>query len=94
MDNLEIDKSNEFKTFGISIENFSVLYGFFLIIWGILISILSGSNSFTSFIPSILGAPILIFAYLSIKFTSKKKNINAYCCSFWLDHIFWWIRFF
>ena len=73
MDNMEIDKNDEFKTFGMSIENFSVTYGFFLIIWGISISFISSSDSFTSYIPSILGFPILIFAYLSIKFTSKKK---------------------
>ena len=64
---------NEFKIFGLSIENFSVFYGLFLIFWGIMISIISGSNSFTSYIPSILGLPILIFSYLAIKFISKKK---------------------
>tara|TARA_Y100000768_G_C23771798_1_gene583687 strand:+ start:84 stop:491 length:408 start_codon:yes stop_codon:yes gene_type:complete len=63
----------EFKVFGISIENFSLLYGTFLLIWGIFISFISGSNSYTSFIPSILGVPILLFSYLSIKFVSKKK---------------------
>ena len=65
--------NNEFKTLGITIENFSIVYGLFLIFWGVMISLLSGSNSFTSYIPSILGLPILIFAYLSIKFISKKK---------------------
>ena len=63
----------EFKVFGISIEYLSILYGAFLLIWGILISVISGSNSFTSFIPSFLGTPILIFSYLSTKFVSKKK---------------------
>tara|TARA_Y100001970_G_C13929030_1_gene697262 strand:- start:141 stop:554 length:414 start_codon:yes stop_codon:yes gene_type:complete len=63
----------EFKVFGISIEYLSILYGAFLLIWGIMISVISGSNSFTSFIPSFLGIPILIFSYLSIKFVSKKK---------------------
>ena len=63
----------EFKVLGVSMENFSVIYGLFLIIWGVIISLLSGSDSFTSYIPSILGLPILIFAYLSIRFISKKK---------------------
>ena len=45
----------------------------FLILWGIAISFISGSNSFTSYIPSILGIPILVCAYLSVKFVSKKK---------------------
>ena len=73
MDNNIENKSKEFEVFGLKIENLSVYYGLFLILWGIVISLISGSNSFTSYIPSILGFPILIFSYLSIKFTSKKK---------------------
>ena len=64
---------NEFMVFGIKIENFSVFYGTFLIFWGVIVSFMSGSNSFTSFIPSIIGLPILIFSYLSIKFENKRK---------------------
>ena len=63
----------EFKVFGLKIETFSVFYGSFLIFWGLLVSFISGSNSLTSFIPSFIGLPILIFSNLSIKFTSKKK---------------------
>ena len=69
-DNLNI---NEFKVFGTKIENVSVSYGSFLIFWGVVVSFMSGSNSFTSFIPSIIGLPILIFSYLSIKFENKRK---------------------
>ena len=64
---------NEFMVFGIKIENFSVFYGTFLIFWGVIVSFISGSNSFTSFIPSIIGLPIFIFSYLSIKFENKRK---------------------
>ena len=63
----------EFKVFGLNIETFSVFYGSFLIFWGLLVSFISGSNSLTSFIPSFIGLPILIFSNLSIKFTTKKK---------------------
>ena len=66
-------KNLEFKVFGLKIETFSVFYGSFLILWGLLVSFISGSNSLTSFIPSFIGLPILIFSNLSIKFTSKKK---------------------
>ena len=65
--------TSEFKVLGMSMENFSIIYGLFLFFWGIIISLISGSDSFTSYIPSILGLPILVFAYLSIKFISKKK---------------------
>ncbi len=63
----------EFKSLGMTMENLSILYSLFLILWGVMISLLSNSDSFTSYIPSILGLPILIFAYLSKKFISKKK---------------------
>ena len=64
---------NEFKVFGLKIENFSVYYGSFLIFWGVIVSFMSGSDSFTSFIPSIIGLPILIFSNLSIKYENKRK---------------------
>ena len=65
--------NNEFKIMGLTMENLSVYYGFFLIFWGVIISFISGSDSLTSYIPSFLGIPILIFSYLSIKFITKKK---------------------
>ncbi len=64
-----------FKIFGMTIEFFSFLYGLFLILWGIIISYISLSNSFTSYIPSILGIPILVFSLLSIKFIKQKKML-------------------
>ena len=69
----ENQNNTEFKVAGLIIEKLSIYYGIFLILWGVVISFISGSESFTSYIPSILGVPILIFSYLSIKFISKKK---------------------
>ena len=63
----------EFRVVGMTMEKLSIYYGIFLILWGVIISLISGSGSMTSYIPSILGVPILIFSYLSIKFVSKKK---------------------
>ena len=63
----------EFKTLGMTIEKLSIVFGLFLIFWGIFVSLLSESDSFTSYIPSFLGFPILVFSYLSIRFISKKK---------------------
>ena len=68
-DNLE----KEFKVFNLKIEKLSLLYGIFLIIWGIIISLISGSDSVTSYIPSFLGLPIFVFSYLAIRFNTKKK---------------------
>ena len=72
MDN-QLNNNSEFKIFGTTIETFSVFYGSFLVFWGVIVSFISGSNSLTSFIPSLIGLPILIFSNLSIKFTNKKK---------------------
>ncbi len=69
----ENQNNTEFKVAGLTMERLSIYYGLFLILWGIIVSFISGSGSFTSYIPSILGTPILIFSYLSIKFISKKK---------------------
>ena len=71
--NDQLNNNSEFRIFGTTIEIFSVFYGSFLIFWGVIVSFISGSNSLTSFIPSLIGLPILIFSNLSIKFENKKK---------------------
>ena len=71
MENEELKK--EFKVLNLTIEKFSLYYGAFLILWGIIVSFVSGSSSATSYIPSFLGFPLVIFSYLAIKFSSKKK---------------------
>ena len=71
MENEELNK--EFKVLNLTIEKFSLTYGFFLILWGVVISFISSSSSATSYIPSFLGLPLIIFSYLTIKFPSKKK---------------------
>jgi len=69
----ENQNTPEFKVGGLIMEKLSIYYGLFLILWGVIVSLISGSGSMTSYIPSFLGVPILIFSYLSIKFASKKK---------------------
>ena len=71
--NDQLNNNSEFKIYGTTIETFSIFYGSFLIFWGVFVSFISGSNSLTSFIPSFIGLPILIFSNLSIKFSNKKK---------------------
>ena len=65
--------NNNFHFFGMSIEKFSILYGFFLIFFGIFVSLISRSDSLTSYIPSFLGVPIVIFSFFATIFHSKKK---------------------
>ena len=65
--------NSEYKFLGKNIESISLYYGIFLILWGLTISFISKSSSFTSYIPSYLGVVIFLFSTLSTKFTSKKK---------------------
>ena len=67
------DQQKEFTVLGKNIEQLSIYYGFFLFLWGIIISFVSNSSSFTSYIPSYIGCVVILFSYLSIKFTNKKK---------------------
>ena len=68
-----INEIKEFTFLGKGMENVSIIYGIFLIIWGVGVSFISGSNSLTSYIPSMFGLPILFFGFLAIKFPNRKK---------------------
>ena len=65
--------NEEFKWCGLSVEKLSLYYGVFLISWGLIISLISGSDSITSYIPSILGVIVVLFSSLAIKIPNKKK---------------------
>ena len=66
-------QEQEFKVLNMEMEKVSIVYGLFLIVWGITISFISQSDSMTSYIPSLLGFPILLFGYLTLKYPAKKK---------------------
>ena len=82
--NNHITEIKEFTFLGKSMESVSIIYGIFLIIWGVAVSFISGSNSLTSFIPSIFGLPILLFSFLTVKLPSKKKLFMHIVVSFGL----------
>jgi len=63
----------EYKFAGLNMESISILYGIFLILWGLLVNFATASSSFTSLIPSIMGLPILFFSMLALMFSNKKK---------------------
>ena len=82
--NNHITEIKEFTFLGKSMESVSIIYGIFLIIWGVAVSFITGSNSLTSFIPSIFGLPILLFSFLTVKLPSKKKLFMHIVVSFGL----------
>ena len=65
--------NEEFKWCGLTVEKLSVYYGVFLISWGFVISFISGSDSFTSYIPSVLGLIVILLSVLAIKIPNQKK---------------------
>ena len=65
--------NEEFKWCGLRVERLSVYYGVFLIFWGFVISFISGSDSFTSYIPSVLGLIVFLFSVLAIKIPNQQK---------------------
>ena len=68
-----MEQQTEYTVLGKNMEHLSIYYGFFLFLWGVVISLLSGSTSFTSYIPSYIGSVVVLFSYLAIKFSNKRK---------------------
>ena len=58
---------------GQSMPRITIGFGTFLAAWGIIISVISKSNSMTSFFPSLLGLPILISGLMAQKVPEKRK---------------------
>ena len=65
--------NKEFTFLGYNIENITILYGMFLIFWGVSVTVLSDSQSITSLIPAVFGLPLTILSYCAKRFTEKKK---------------------
>lgn len=75
---------NEYTFAGLTMEKISLIYGLFLILWGAGVSYFSASNSITSYIPSMFGLPILLFAILTLLFPNKKKMLMHIVVTFGL----------
>jgi hypothetical protein len=65
--------NREYTFLGLNMEKISILYGAFLIIWGLWVTSITGSDSITSYIPSILGIPIINLSLLAIILPKRKR---------------------
>ncbi len=63
----------EFTFLRMKIDDVTIGYGVFLITWAAVVSIASNSESFTSWIPSFMGLPILISGILTKVKPERKK---------------------
>ena len=71
------DNIQDFRVFSLSIEFLTTLYGLFMVIWGISISLISGSSSITSMIPAFIGVPLAFIGFISmIKPTFRKALMH------------------
>ena len=69
--------TQDFRVFSLSIEFLTTLYGLFMVIWGISISLISGSSSITSMIPAFIGMPLVFIGFISmIKPTFRKALMH------------------
>ena len=69
--------TQDFRVFSLSIEFLTTLYGLFMVIWGISISLISGSSSVTSMIPAFIGVPLAFIGFMSmIKPTFRKALMH------------------
>tara|TARA_B110000238_G_C15901148_1_gene342077 strand:+ start:285 stop:674 length:390 start_codon:yes stop_codon:yes gene_type:complete len=65
--------NKEYTFLGLNMEKISILYGAFLIVWGLWVTSVTGSDSITSFIPSILGIPVITLSLLAIVLPKRKR---------------------
>ena len=69
--------TQDFRVLSLSIEFLTTLYGLFMVIWGISISLISGSSSITSMIPAFIGVPLAFNGFISmIKPTFRKALMH------------------
>ena len=65
--------NKEFTFLGNSMENTTIIYGIFLVVWWVVVTIFSYSQSITSLIPTLFGLTIIILSFLAKKFPNRKK---------------------
>ena len=67
--------TQDFRVFSLSIEFLTTLYGLFMVIWGISISLISGSSSITSMIPAFIGVPLAFIGFISMMKPTLRKAL-------------------
>ena len=78
------EMSKEYRFLGLNPQGISVIYGAILILLAVFVSSASESKSVTSYIPAILGVPILVFGLLSLLLPAKLKLFMHIGASFGL----------
>ena len=64
---------DSFSYLGMPFSTLTVIYGMFLMVWGLVVSLLTESSSLTSWIPSFIGVPLFLMGLLTIILPAKAK---------------------
>ncbi|MBJ24237.1 MAG: hypothetical protein CMB64_06150 [Euryarchaeota archaeon] len=86
--------SEQYTVAGQSIPTITIFYGGFLILWGVIISQISDSDSITSYAPAFAGTPLLITGILATKIPEKRKLWMHIAATFGLICVIGGTRFF
>ena len=65
--------SQQFTFLNIDMSRWTLIYGLWLIAWATIVSLSSGSTSLTSWIPAMLGVPILVMGALCLVLPARRK---------------------
>ena len=66
---------NEYQVFGLNTAQVSIIYGVLLALFAVFVSFASGSNSLTSYIPAMLGLPIIVLGLVARAMPAKQKLV-------------------
>ena len=76
--------NSEYKFLNRNIRDITAFYGVFLIFWGLIVSVISDSQSITSWIPALLGLPIMLMAIFSTRYPNRQKLLMHFAVIFGL----------
>ena len=67
--------TEDFKIFSLSIEVITLIYGLFMVIWALSISIIAESSSITSLVPAFIGFPLILIGFISMLKPTLRKAL-------------------
>ena len=67
--------TEDFKVFSLSIEVITLIYGLFMVIWALSISIIAESSSITSLVPAFIGFPLILIGFISMLKPTLRKAL-------------------
>ena len=70
---MEEKMKDKFTFLGIEMDRLTTRYGFFLVGWAVFVSLITSSDSVTSWIPAFIGIPIASMGVLSSLYSARRK---------------------